>query len=71
MLHEYDIVRLKAESDAIPLPAGTKGTVLVIYPDAPPAYEVEFVGDTGDSLGTFTVRESDLIVDRRGLRNLT
>ncbi len=63
MFQEYDVVRLRETSDTVTLPAGTKGTVLMIYPDTKNAYEVEFVDDAGNSLGTFSVSETDLIFD--------
>lgn len=52
MLQEYDIVFLKQTTPAVPLAKGTKGTILIVYRDSPPAYEVEFVDDAGGSLGT-------------------
>ena len=60
MLSEYDVVSLRSGSNTIGVPVGTRGTVLIVYPDAPPAYEVEFVDDAGNSLGTFTMQERDL-----------
>jgi hypothetical protein len=65
MLQEYDIVCLKRTVSSIPLPPATKGTVLIVYPSNPPAYEVEFVDVTGKSLGTYTVEEDNL---ERGIR---
>jgi hypothetical protein len=60
MLQEYDAVLLKQTTPAIPLRSGTKGTVLMVFPDDPPACEVEFVDDAGNSLGTYTVKATDL-----------
>jgi hypothetical protein len=60
MLREYDVVRLEAGSEAVPVPPGTEGTVLMIFPDTPPAYLVEFLDEAGESLGTFTLRDADL-----------
>ena len=60
MLSEYDVVRLRSATSAAGIPVGTRGTILIVYFDTPPAYEVEFVDDVGGSLGTFTVREGDL-----------
>jgi len=59
MFKEFDVVGLKHATTEIPLPKGTKGTVLMIHPDNPPAYQVEFM-DGPKSLGVFTVREPDL-----------
>ena len=60
MLKEYAVVRLKQADARIPVPEGTKGTVLIVHAFNPPAYEVEFVDDVGKSLGTYTVEESNL-----------
>ena len=60
MFSEYDVVRLRSASSAPGVPIGAEGTVLIIYPSTPPAYEVEFVDDADQSLGTFTMPESDL-----------
>ena len=60
MLREYDVVLLKEPMPAVPLPRGTRGTILIVFPDSPPAYEVEFVDAAGGTLGTYTVRENDL-----------
>ncbi len=63
MLSEYDVVRLRSASGILKVPVGSRGTVLIVYPDTPPAYEVEFVNDAGESFGTFTMNESDLEVE--------
>ena len=60
MLKEYDVVLLKQSIPEVPLPSGTRGAILMVYHDNPPAYEVEFVDDFGNSLGVHTVREVDL-----------
>ena len=65
MLSEYDVVRLRSATSAANVPVGTRGTILIVYDDAPPAYEVEFVDDVGSSLGTFTMREADLDLEWR------
>ena len=65
MLSEYDVVRLRSATSAASVPVGTRGTVLIIYGDTPPAYEVEFVDKVGDSLGTFTMQEGDLDLEWR------
>lgn len=61
MYEEYDVIRLGPRAHSIPLPPGTKGTVLLVFQDTPMAYEVEFIDEDGESLGTYTVRENDLI----------
>jgi hypothetical protein len=58
---EYDVVALKREVPGIPLPVSTSGTVLMIYPDSPMHYEVEFSDGEGNFYpGTYTVSEDDL-----------
>ena len=66
MFSEYDVVRLlSASANAPGIPAGTSGTVLLIHPAMPPAYEVEFLDKAGESLGWFTMQESDLELEER------
>jgi len=60
MIEEYAIVCLKRVVPTIPLPVGTIGTILIVHPCNPPAYEVEFVDGAGKSVGTYTVDEADL-----------
>jgi len=60
MLKEYAVVLLKRPTLAIPLPSGTKGTILIVHSSVPSAFEVEFVDREGKSLGTYTVEEDDL-----------
>lgn len=60
MFSEYDVVRLRSTSNAPGVPIGAEGTVLIVYSTTPPTYEVEFVDDADESLGTFTMPESDL-----------
>ena len=60
MFSEYDVVRLRSASNAPGVPVDTLGTVLIIYPATPPAYEVEFMDEAGNSYETFTMQESDL-----------
>ena len=65
MFSKYDVVRLLSASDAPGVPVGTSGTVLLVHPATPPAYEVEFVDEAGESLGWFTMQESDLELEWR------
>ena len=60
MIQEYVVVRLKRLISTIPVPQGTKGTVLLVYPSDHPAYEVEFITDAGQSLGAHTIEGEDL-----------
>jgi hypothetical protein len=59
MFEEYDVVRAKRDlSEAVR--KGTEGTILIVHQAVPPAYEVEFVGQEGDSLGVLTVTVVDI-----------
>jgi len=60
MLQEYEVVSLRRVVPSIPVPPGVKGTVLIVYDSNPSAYEVEFMDESGKSLGTYTVEEADL-----------
>ena len=61
MFKELDVVALKREVPGIPLPVSTSGTVLMIYPDSPTYYEVEFSGGNGEVCpGTYIISEDDL-----------
>lgn len=56
--NEYDVVQAICDlSDVVFTKA--RGTVLLIFEDAPFHYEVEFFNGT-ESLGTLTVSETDL-----------
>ncbi len=57
MFEEYEVVRLKKDMPSENLKAGTRGTVLIVYPDSPPAYEVEFLDENGNSLTVLTLEE--------------
>jgi hypothetical protein len=61
MFEEYDVVSLRSKIDDVPLPAGTMGTVLLVYPDKGPTYYVEFTDELGETLGLFYVKDKDLI----------
>jgi hypothetical protein len=59
MIREYDIVyALRDLSNGIQ--KGYKGTVLIVHPDFPPAYEVEFVNGDHETLGVLTVKAQDV-----------
>jgi|tagenome__1003787_1003787.scaffolds.fasta_scaffold14191656_1 hypothetical protein len=60
MLREYAVVRLKRADATIPVPVGSQGTVLIVHSSTPTAYEVEFIDDSGKSLGTYTIEEVNL-----------
>ena len=69
MIHEYAIVRLKRSSPSVPLPGGTKGTVLIVHKSTPAAYEVEFVDESGRFKGVYTVHEDDVEVAKPNRNN--
>ena len=60
MMNEYDVVRLKRTVPEVPLPQGTRGTIVHVYPADPTGYEVEFVDEAGKTLGIYTVSVNDL-----------
>ncbi|HTR83550.1 MAG TPA: DUF4926 domain-containing protein [Reyranella sp.] len=63
MIEELDVVVLKATTDRIPLPAGTRGTVVHIFNATPPAYLVEFSEDDDPrGLGVFDASDNDLLL---------
>ncbi len=60
MLNEYDVVRLKRAIPGVPVPLPTLGAVHRVHPTTPPTYEVEFIDAEGESLGMYTLKESNL-----------
>lgn len=63
MISEYEMVKLAIAVDNVPISIGTKGVVLMIYPDKPTAYEIEFFGENGRSLGCYTVQADFVDLD--------
>jgi len=59
MFKEYEVIRLRRTTSDIPLPAGARGTILIVHDADPPAYEVEFM-DGAKSLGVYTAYDTDL-----------
>jgi hypothetical protein len=57
-MQEYDVIVLKSPLGEIPIQAGMKGTILMVFGSPAKAYEVEFVDASNRSLGTFTVGAS-------------
>ena len=47
MINEYDVVRLARSVDGVPIPIGTRGTVLIVHNGPPVGFEVEFVDKNG------------------------
>ncbi|MBB5037405.1 DUF4926 domain-containing protein [Prosthecobacter dejongeii] len=67
MIEELSLVRLIRPISSPAIPVGSIGTVLIVYEDTPPAYEVEFIDVEGTTLedpetdeSTFTVSEDDV-----------
>jgi hypothetical protein len=61
MIKEYEIVKSLVDINDKVL-KGCKGTVLIIYNDTPPAYEVEFVDENNETLDVLTVKSSEIAV---------
>jgi hypothetical protein len=60
MINEYDVVKsLKNLSDKVS--QDCIGTVVVVYPDFPMVFEVEFFDDEMETLEVLTVQEYDII----------
>jgi hypothetical protein len=68
MLKMYDVVKLKHINKSIPLPVGSRGTILIVHDAIPAAYEVEFLDKSGQHLGVFTVTDTDLERDDHAKR---
>ncbi len=60
MFNEYDVVKIRQDMPEYNLVAGMTGTILMIYSDAPPTYEVEFSDDEGDMVALLTLSGNDL-----------
>jgi Domain of unknown function (DUF4926) len=56
---EHDVVRLKQTTAAIPLAAGSVGTVVHVYDANPPVYLVEF-GDGVHTVHLYDAHGADL-----------
>ena len=60
MIREYDIIKsLYSLYDKVL--QDCRGTVLIVYRDFPPAYEVEFVNNANETLDVLTVKAGDII----------
>lgn len=55
---DYEIVKLRFPSSGFP--AGTTGTVVMVYDSVPPMYEVEFADAKGITLALLTLGDGDL-----------
>jgi hypothetical protein len=60
MIKEYDIVKSLIDLNQKVL-KDCKGTVLIVHPDFPPAYEVEFVDNAFETIDVLTVKADDII----------
>jgi hypothetical protein len=60
MLKELDVVRLKRTVPGIPVPEGTRGTLVWVAHSDPPGGLVEFMDENGKTFGVYPVEESDL-----------
>ncbi len=61
MIKAYDIVK-SAKALGKRVPKGCKGTVVIVYPDFPTAFEVEFVDDNFETLEILTVSSDEIIL---------
>lgn len=60
LFKEYDVVKLITNIDSPCVPAGTIGTVLMVFNSDVSSYEVEFVDSNGEHIALCTVSERDL-----------
>ncbi len=60
MFVEYDVVILIRYEDGVPIPVGTRGTILIDHNAHPAAYEIEFVDEAGESMGSFSVEGENI-----------
>jgi len=68
MFKEHDMVALKCEVPGVPLPAGSRGAIVVVHPVHPPVYLVEF-GKTDKSDGLHDIDEADLVLAPARIRD--
>ena len=64
MFELYDLVEASVDLSE-KVTKGCKGTILLIYPDFPFSYGVEFIDDSFDTLDVLIVRASDIIKDEQ------
>lgn len=60
MFEDYEVVKLKDDLPSEGLSAGARGTVLMVYPEPPSEYEVEFLDGDGETLAVLTLPEEKL-----------
>lgn len=66
MFKEHELVTLKRRVPGIPLPAGSRGTIVIVHPVNPPAYLVEFGPISDDDDGLYDIEEADLVLSSKG-----
>lgn len=58
-LKEYDtVISLNKLSDKVS--SGLKGVILIVHESEPPAYEVEFLSNDGDTIDVLTVEQQNI-----------
>jgi hypothetical protein len=60
MIKLYDVVKSSKDLNDKVL-KGCIGTVVMVYSDSPPAYEVEFFDDANETLDLLTVSSVDIV----------
>lgn len=60
MFDEYEVVQLVHDLASTGVRAGTRGTIVMVYPSDPPEYEVEFMDFEGNTLAVETVRADQI-----------
>ena len=58
-MKEYDVIRALVDLTES-VKKGTLGTILLVYPDFPTSYEVEFVDNNGETLEILTVEANKI-----------
>lgn len=57
---EHEIVKLSRPLPDSNLPSGCVGVIVMIYPESPQSYEVEFTDSNGFTTALLTLKEKDL-----------
>lgn len=61
MFEEYEVVRLKKNLEKFGLRPGALGTILIVHAANPPAYEVEFCDEEGQTIALLTLTENEIM----------
>jgi hypothetical protein len=59
-MHLFEVVAVAHDLPEYGLKAGAEGTVIEVYEQPEPAYEVEFAGDDGVTIATVALRPDQL-----------